>query len=143
MKSTGCTQDELASTIGKVDRAKQLLHFPAVDGYRFRSGSGGIFLGSKDLSISELAASFYLSCHRELGADGRPRVRISVALVRAKCVTEGTHGRQRACRVLLVLPADFVERDATKLPVLRLLTCQQQCMLPNDFPTYSESRGLQ
>jgi hypothetical protein len=71
-------QDELASTVGKVDRAKQLLHFPAVDGFRFRSGSGGIFLGSKDLFISELAASFYLACSREIAADGRPKARAAV-----------------------------------------------------------------
>ena len=72
-------QDELASTIGKVDRAKQLLNFPAVDGFRFRSGSGGIFLGSKDLFISELAASFYVACNREIGPDGRPKVNQSQA----------------------------------------------------------------
>jgi hypothetical protein len=68
-------QDELASTVGKVDRTKQLLYFPEIEGFRFRSGSGGIFLGSKDLFISDLALSFHLSCQRQLGHDGRPKVR--------------------------------------------------------------------
>lgn len=67
-------QDELASTISKVDRVKQLLLFPAVEGYRFRAGSGRVFLGSKDLFVSELAASFHFSCHRAVGSDGRPKV---------------------------------------------------------------------
>lgn len=68
-------QDELATTVGKADRTKQLLYFPDIDGYRFRAGSGGIFLGSKDLFISELAASCYVSCRREIGDDGRAKVR--------------------------------------------------------------------
>lgn len=72
-------QDELASTISKVDRVKQLLLFPAVEGYRFRAGSGRVFLGSKDLFVSELAASFHFSCHRAVGSDGRPKVRHSLA----------------------------------------------------------------
>lgn len=68
-------QDELATTVGKADRTKQLLYFPDIDGYRFRAGSGGIFLGSKDLFISELSASCYVSCRREIGDDGRGKVR--------------------------------------------------------------------
>lgn len=71
-------QDELASTIGKVDRVKQLLFFPAVEGYRFRAGSGRVFLGSKDLFVSELAASFHFSCRRAVGSDGRAKVRLSL-----------------------------------------------------------------
>jgi hypothetical protein len=67
-------QDELASTVGKVDRTKQLLYFPEIEGFRFRSGSGGIFLGSKDLFISDLAVSFYLACNRQIGHDGQPKV---------------------------------------------------------------------
>jgi hypothetical protein len=72
----GCValQDELASTVGKVDRVKQLLHFPSVEGFRFRSGSGGVFLGSKDLFVSEFAAAFHLLCHRTKGKEGRPKV---------------------------------------------------------------------
>lgn len=53
---------------------KQLLHFPAVEGFRFRSGSGGVFLGSKDLFVSEFAAAFHLLCHRARGKEGRPKV---------------------------------------------------------------------
>lgn len=67
-------QDELANTVSKVDRVKQLLHFPAVEGFRFRSGSGGVFLGSKDLFVSEFAAAFHLLCHRARGKEGRPKV---------------------------------------------------------------------
>eukprot|EP00892_Ulva_mutabilis_P006932 jgi/Ulvmu1/4610/UM002_0339.1 len=70
-------QDELASTISKVDRVKQLLLFPAVEGYRFRAGSGRVFLGSKDLFVSELAASFHFSCHRAVGSDGRPKAALA------------------------------------------------------------------
>lgn len=72
----GGAQDEIASTASKVDKAKQLLYFPEVDGFRFRSGSGGTFVGSKDLFISEIAASFHVACRREIGADGRPRVQL-------------------------------------------------------------------
>lgn len=36
-------------------RAKQSQYFPEVKGYRFSGGSAGIYLGAKDLFVSEIS----------------------------------------------------------------------------------------
>ena len=59
----------------KLSRAKQLLYFPSIQGYRFRAGSGGVFLAATEIYISEFEASLYLVCQRVIGADGQPKVR--------------------------------------------------------------------
>lgn len=54
-------KDQLTKLETKIDRAKRCLLFPTVHGYRFRVGSGGIYLGAKDLYISDFSAGISLS----------------------------------------------------------------------------------
>eukprot|EP00210_Caulerpa_lentillifera_P005781 g5527.t2 len=54
-------KDQLTKLETKMDRAKRCLLFPLVHGYRFRVGSGGIYLGAKDLYISDFSAGISLS----------------------------------------------------------------------------------
>lgn len=54
-------KDQLTKLETKIDRAKRCLLFPAVHGYRFRVGSAGIYLGAKDLYISDFSAGISLS----------------------------------------------------------------------------------
>eukprot|EP01025_Chloroclados_australasicus_P054394 TRINITY_DN6444_c1_g1_i9.p1 TRINITY_DN6444_c1_g1~~TRINITY_DN6444_c1_g1_i9.p1 ORF type:complete len:1276 (+),score=187.54 TRINITY_DN6444_c1_g1_i9:169-3996(+) len=54
-------QEQLMRTDAKLDRAKQYFHFPNVKGYKFRGGSGGIFIGAKDFNLAEVSGGFDLT----------------------------------------------------------------------------------
>jgi len=49
---------ELADVNWQIERAKQRLYFPDADGFRFRQGSNGVYLGARDFTIQKLIAGF-------------------------------------------------------------------------------------
>ena len=49
---------ELADVNWNIERAKQRLYFPDAEGFRFRQGSNGVYVGARDFTIQKLIAGF-------------------------------------------------------------------------------------
>ncbi|GLC71375.1 hypothetical protein PLESTF_001108700 [Pleodorina starrii] len=55
-------EEALERTTARLDRVKQQLYFPEAKGYRFSSGSGGIYVAARDLHVSEVSGRFEFIC---------------------------------------------------------------------------------
>jgi hypothetical protein len=102
-------EEQIARLEVKIDRAKQLLYFPPVKGYRyvhpargaghepapyvpsprtaracrFTGGSAGVYTAAKDLYISEISGRFLLSCQAVTKRDGSKVARVTIELAGA------------------------------------------------------------
>ncbi|MEW5318826.1 MAG: hypothetical protein WDW38_010012 [Sanguina aurantia] len=69
-------------TLTRLDRAKQAIYFPESKGYRFSTGTGGIYCAAKDLYVAEVSGRFDLRAEflPPTNSKGAKRARVSFVL---------------------------------------------------------------